>query len=89
MTPGAILTVALGIWVVVGYGGAAYGHSGWLHAKLLLVVLLLVYHHLCGRFLRAFRDDRNRHGHAFFRWFNELPVVLLIGIVILVIIRPF
>ncbi len=89
LTPSSILTVGLGIWMLVEYGWAAYGHSGWLHAKLFLVVLLLVYQHFCGRFLRDFREDRNRHGHVFFRWFNELPVVLLVAIVGLVIIRPF
>lgn len=89
MTPSAIVTVVLGVWMLVEYGWAAYGHSGWLHAKLFLVVLLLVYHHLCGRYLRAFRDDRNRRSHVFFRWFNEAPVVLLIGIVIFVVVRPF
>jgi len=89
LVPSSILTVALGIWMLVEYAWTAYGHSGWMHAKLFLVVLLLVYQHLCGRFLRDFRDDRNSRGHVFFRWFNEFPVVLLIAIVILVIVRPF
>jgi len=89
MTPSSILTVALVVWMLVEYGWVAYGHSGWLHVKLFLVVLLLVYHHLCGRYLRAFREERNRHGHVFFRWFNEVPVLFLVGIVILVVVRPF
>ena len=88
MTPGAILTVVLGIWMLIDYAWQAYGHSGWLHAKLALVGLLIVYHIFCGKFLTDFRRDRNRHSHVFYRWFNEIPVLLLIGIVILVVVRP-
>lgn len=88
-TPGGILTILLGIWLLVDYAWAAYGNSGWLHAKLFLVLLLLVYHHWCGRLVRAFKEDRNTHGHVFYRWFNEFPVLILIGTVILVIVRPF
>jgi len=89
MTPGAVLTVALGIWMLVDYGWTAYSHSGWLHAKLVLVALLIAYHLYCGRLVADFRQDRNRYSHVFYRWFNEIPVLILIAVVILVIVKPF
>ena len=85
MTPGAVLTIAFGLWLWLGYG--FYG--GWLHAKLALVALLVAYHAYCGKLLFDFRNDRNRHGHVFYRWLNELPVVLLVAIVLLVELQPF
>ena len=84
MTPGAVFTVASGLGLWLGYGIT----GGWLHAKLVLVALLIAYHVWCGRLLAAFRDDRNTHGHVWFRWFNEAPVLLLAGIVVLVIVKP-
>jgi protoporphyrinogen IX oxidase len=85
MTPGAVLTIAFGLWLWLGYGFS----GGWLHAKLALVALLIVYHVWCGLLLRKFREDRNTHGHVWYRWFNELPVVILTGIVILAVVKPF
>jgi putative membrane protein len=89
MTPGAIITIALGIWMLIDYAWAAYGHSGWLHVKLGLVGVLIVYHLYCGRLLKDFRDDRNRHSHVFYRWLNEFPVFILIPVVILAVVKPF
>lgn len=84
MTPGAVLTIVFGAWLWLGYGiGGA-----WLHAKLALVALLVGYHLYCGKLLGDFKHDRNRRGHVWYRWFNELPVVLLIAIVLLVTIKP-
>ena len=85
MTPGAALTVASGLalWLHYGIGG------GWLHAKLALVALLIAYHLWCGRLLAEFRGDRNRRSHVWYRWFNEVPVIFLIAIVILVTVKPF
>ncbi|HEX7812695.1 MAG TPA: protoporphyrinogen oxidase HemJ [Burkholderiales bacterium] len=85
MTPGAILTIGFGLWLWLGYG--FYG--GWLHAKLVLVAALVAYHVYCGKLLFDFRRDRNRHGHVFYRWMNEVPVILLIAIVLLVELQPF
>lgn len=85
MTPGAVLTIVFGTWLWLGYG---FG-GGWLTAKLVLVAILIAYHLYCGRLLRDFRDDRNRHGHVFYRWLNEFPVLVLIGAVILVVVKPF
>jgi putative membrane protein len=85
MTPGALLTMGFGLWLWLGYG--FYG--GWLHAKLALVAILVVYHVYCGKLMLDFRHDRNRHGHVFYRWLNEVPVVLLVAIVLLVELQPF
>jgi putative membrane protein len=60
-----------------------------MHAKLLVVVLLLVYHHLCGRRLKAFEQGADKHSHVWYRWFNELPVIALLLVVILVVVKPF
>lgn len=85
MTPGAVLTIAFGLWLWLGYGIS----GGWLHAKLALVALLFGYHLYCGKLLRDFAHDRNRRGHVFYRWFNEAPVLILIAIVLLVVVKPF
>lgn len=89
MTPGALLTVLLGIWMLMDYAWSAYAKSGWLHTKLLLVVLLIGYHIYCGKLLFDFKYDRNRHGHVFYRWLNELPVLILIVVILLAVVRPF
>jgi len=87
-TPSAIATVILGIWLI-SYDPSYYMSSGWMHAKLALVILLSIYHYFCWRMMIAFRDEKNTRSHVYFRYFNELPVFLLIGIVILVVVRPF
>ena len=84
MTPGAVLTIIFGFWLWLGFGIS----GSWLHPKLLLVALLIAYHYFCGRLLSDFRQDRNQHSHIYYRWFNEIPVVLLIAIVILVVVNP-
>ena len=86
MTPGAVLTIAFGLWLWLGW---FRGAGSWLHAKLALVALLVLYHLWCGRLLRDFRDGRNRRSHVWFRWFNEVPVLFLLAIVMLVVIKPF
>ena len=85
MTPSAVLAVVLGLWLWLGYGIT----GAWLHAKLALVVLLIAYHGYCGRLLADFKRDRNRHGHVYYRWFNEIPVLILIAVVILVVVKPW
>ena len=86
MTPSAVLTVVFGLWLWLGYGFV----GGWLHAKLALVVVLIAHHLYLGRLLRAFRDDRNRHGHVFCRWLNEIPALpILVAVVYLVVAKPF
>jgi putative membrane protein len=85
MTPSGILTIVFGLWLWLGYG--FYG--GWLYAKIALVAVLVVYHGYCGKLMFDLRQNRNRHGHAFYRWLNELPVVVLIAIILLVELQPF
>ncbi|WP_394170606.1 protoporphyrinogen oxidase HemJ [Saccharospirillum alexandrii] len=87
MTPSAVVTVTLGIAMLVV--NPAWLSMGWMHAKLFLVVLLLGYHHACGRLLKRFAADDNRHSHKWYRWFNEAPTLVLVGIVLLVVIKPF
>jgi protoporphyrinogen IX oxidase len=85
MTPGAVLTVVFGLWLWFGFDFK----GGWLHAKLLLVLVLIGYHVYCGKLLKDFKYDRNRRGHLFYRWFNEFPVLILFAVVILVVVKPF
>jgi putative membrane protein len=74
-----------GLWLWLGYGF----RGGWLHAKLALVILAIGYHHACGSILKKFERGVNTKSHTWFRWFNEVPVVLLLLIVILVVVKPF
>lgn len=87
-TPGAVVTIALGIWLLLA-GWEGYREAGWMHAKLALVALLVAYHLYCGKLLADFHRGRNRRSHRWYRWFNELPLLLLVGIVVLVEVRPF
>lgn len=89
MTIGAVMTVVFGIWLLVGFAWQAYKTSLWLYLKLALVTVLIVYHLYCGKLVRDFREGRNRHGHVWYRWFNEVPALLLVAIVILVVVKPF
>ena len=86
MTPSAILTLVFGLWLWLGYGIT----GGWLHAKLALVALLVAFHVYLGVLMKAFAQDRNRHGHVFYRWLNEIPALpILVGVVFLVVMKPF
>ena len=87
MQPLMALAIGLGLWLWLGYG-VGIG-AGWMHAKLMLIVLLLGYHHACGRLLRAFASGTNRRSHVWFRWFNEAPVIVLVAVVVLVVVKPF
>ena len=85
MTPGALLAIFFGLWLWLGYGIS----GSWLHAKLALVAILIGYHLYCGKLLADFREDRNRHDHVYYRWFNEIPVAILFGVVMLVVVKPW
>jgi putative membrane protein len=89
MTPGMILTLLFGIWMLVDYAWELYGESGWLHFKLVLIALLIGYHFLCGVWLNDFKHDRNVRSHIFFRWINEVPVLFLFAIILLATLKPF
>ena len=86
-TPSAIITVLLGFWLIhlLGYGILSLF---WLQAKLALVTLLVIYHIYCGKLLLNFKYDRNQHNHVWYRWFNELPVFILIAVILLVELQP-
>lgn len=88
MTPAAALTIGFGLWLLFAYAWETYRAMMWLHIKLLLVFVLIAYHVYCGRLLLAFRRDANVHSHVFYRWLNELPVLLLVAIVVLVVVKP-
>ncbi len=81
--------VLLGGYLWLGYGIGKGPGNGWLHAKLLCVILLIGYHHACGSLLKKFEKGQNKRSHVWYRWFNEVPVILLLVVVILVVVKPF
>jgi putative membrane protein len=85
MTLLAVPALALGLWLWLGYGIG----GGWMHLKLALVVVLLGYHHMCGRLLRRFEAGADHRSHVWYRLFNELPVLVLTAVVVLVVLKPF
>ena len=86
MTPGAVLTIVFGVWLWLGW---FRGAASWLHAKMALVALLVGYHLWCARIVRDFAAGRNTRSHVWFRWFNEVPVLILFATVFLVVFKPF
>jgi len=84
---GGGLTWAFGISLLVRYPG--YLQMGWLHAKLTLLLVLVVYHFWCARLVKRFARDDNTRSHVWYRWFNEVPVLFLIAIVLLASLKPF
>lgn len=89
MTPGAILTIIFGLCTLISNGLAAYSGQQWLLVKYVFIFVLIAYHVYCWFLLRAFKVDRNKHSHIWYRWFNEIPVLLLIAIILLAVVRPF
>ncbi|MHB1250065.1 MAG: CopD family protein [Polaromonas sp.] len=85
----SVPAIAFGLWLYLGYGIGRGPGNGWMHAKLAVVVLVIGYHYVCSRVMVAFEQNRNARSHVWFRWFNELPVILLLAAVILVVVRPF
>jgi protoporphyrinogen IX oxidase len=91
MGPLMLLAIGTGLWLWLGYRiglGTGPGY-GWMHGKIAIVVLLVGYHLACGRLLRGFDRGANRRSHVWYRWFNEIPVILLVGAVLLVVVKPF
>ena len=86
-TPGMVVTVALGIWLLAL--NPAWMTMGWMHAKLALIAVLIAYHIYCGVLVRAFAREANRHSHVWYRWFNEFPVLILVAVVVLAVVKPF
>lgn len=87
MTVLAVPALGLGLWLWLYYG-IGLG-AGWMHVKLAVVVVLLVYHAVCGRLLRRFETQSNRYSHVWYRWFNEIPVLLMTVAVVMVVVKPF
>ncbi len=89
MTILAVPAIGFGIWYWMATGIGRGPGSGWMHAKLTVVVLMIGYHHSCGSLLKKFEQNRNTRSHVWFRWFNEVPVVLMLVAVVLVVVKPF
>jgi protoporphyrinogen IX oxidase len=85
----ALPAIVLGGWLWLGYGIGRGPGNGWMHAKLFIVVLVLGYHHACGVLLRKLEAGTLQRSHVWFRWFNEIPVLMLTAIVVLVVVKPF
>jgi protoporphyrinogen IX oxidase len=85
----AVPALILGLLLWLYYGIGLGPGNGWMHAKLLVVVLVLGYHHACGLMLRRFERGENRRNHVWYRWFNEAPVIMLVVAVVLVVVKPF
>ena len=89
MMPSAAGTLIFGLWLIFSQGVTSWLNQYWLLLKLTLVLGLIAHHVLCGWFVAAFSRDQNRYTDRFYRWFNEIPALLMIGIVILASVRPF
>jgi protoporphyrinogen IX oxidase len=83
----AVPAIAFGLWLWIGYG-IGMG-AGWMHAKLAIVFVLGGYHMGCGALLEKLERGTSKRSHVWFRWYNELPVLLLLLVVILVVVKPF
>ncbi|MEK9719891.1 MAG: CopD family protein [Quisquiliibacterium sp.] len=87
MTPLMVLALLFGLWLWLGYGVGK--GSGWMHAKLVIVIILVGFHHGCARLLRKIAAGVDQHSHVWYRWFNEIPTIALLLTLVLVIIKPF
>ena len=85
MTPLGVLAVGFGLWLWLGYGFS----GGWLHAKTTLVALLVAYHWHCGQLLKTFINGSNTRRHVWFRFYNEMPVIVMFVVIFLVVLKPF
>ncbi len=88
MMPAAISTTLLGGWLM-SYNWSYYISAGWMHAKLMMVGFLWIYHFACGHYVKVFSKRQNIKGSVFYRVFNEVPTILLISVIILVVVKPF
>ena len=85
----SVPAIVLGVWLWWGIGIGWGPGNAWMHAKLAVVLLVVGYHHVCGRLLRNFESNKNTHSHVWYRWFNEAPVLMMVAVVILVVVKPF
>lgn len=89
MTPGALLTIVFGFCTLFSNGLSAYSGQLWLQIKYVFILLLIAYHVYCWFLLQDFKHERNKHSHVWYRWFNEIPVLILVAIILLAVVRPF
>ncbi len=89
MTPGAVLTVGFGAWMLAASGWSAYTSQAWMIVKLVVAAALIGYHAWCGKLVGDFAQGKNRRSHVWYRWFNEAPTVALVAIVILAVVKPW
>ena len=89
MTILAVPAVILGLWLYIGFGIGLGEGNGWMHAKLVLVFAAIGYHHGCGVMLKKFEQGANHRSHVFYRWFNEVPVLILTAATAFVVVKPF
>ena len=85
----SVPAIVLGVWLWWGIGIGWGPGNAWMHAKLVVVLLVVGYHHVCGRLLLNFESNQNTHSHVWYRWFNEAPVLMMVAVVILVVVKPF
>lgn len=88
-TPWMVLTLVFGTWMLIDYAWAAYGSMLWLQIKIALIGVLVVFHFYCGKFVRDFANDNNQHSHKWYRFFNEIPAVVMFIIIPLAVLKPF
>ena len=88
-TPGGLLTIIFGFCLLVSNGMTSYSGQLWLSLKMILIAVLVLYHIYCFSLLQDFKYNRNKHTHIWYRWFNEVPVLILVGIILLAVIKPF
>jgi len=81
--------LGLGLWLWLGYGIGLGEGNGWMHAKLLSVLLAVVFHGACVLQLKSFANHTNHRSHVWFRWFNEIPTLIMVAAVLLVVLKPF
>ncbi len=87
-----VFVVITGTWLLYIVSGGFekyYFQQGWIHAKILFVILLIAYHFWCKKIHQNFINNKETHSHKWFRWFNEMPVFILIAIIYLVLAKPF
>lgn len=89
MTPSLVLVAAMGVGLIAVWGLDWFKATAWLHVKLVLVAVLVAYHFYLGRIVRQFKADQNRHGHVFYRWINEFPVLILVAVIVLAVVKPW
>lgn len=89
MTILAFPAVGFGLWLYLWYGIGMGPGNVWMHMKLALVVGIIIYHLVCKHYLSQFEQGRNTRSHVFYRWFNEIPVILMLAVIALVVIKPF